>query len=42
MILECLLKAGRRAGHGMLMVTHSRDIASRCDRVLELRDGYLA
>jgi ABC-type lipoprotein export system ATPase subunit len=40
-ILDCLMAAGRRPGHGMLMVTHSRDIALQCDRLLELKNGRL-
>jgi putative ABC transport system ATP-binding protein len=31
----------RRAGKTLIMVTHSRQIAARADRVLTIQDGQL-
>lgn len=41
-VLDLLDSLVRRSGHGMMLVTHSREIAARADRVLTLRDGRLA
>lgn len=41
-VLGLLERLVRRAGHGMLLVTHSRETAERADRILTLRDGRLA
>ena len=41
MVMEMLERMIRRAGHGLLLVTHSREIATRADRVLALVDGRL-
>jgi len=40
-VLDLLERLVRRAGHAMILVTHSREVAARCDRVLTLRDGRL-
>ena len=40
-VLDLLDRLVQRAGHGMLLVTHSREIARRADRILTLRDGRL-
>ena len=31
-----------RPGHAVVMVTHSPEVAVRCDRVARMRDGVLA
>jgi putative ABC transport system ATP-binding protein len=38
-VLELLLDLRREHGSALVMVTHSRDIADRADRVITLRDG---
>lgn len=40
-VLELLLALGRSDGHGLLLVTHSRAVASRADRRLVLEQGVL-
>ncbi|HOB61417.1 MAG TPA: ABC transporter ATP-binding protein [Candidatus Competibacteraceae bacterium] len=40
-ILELLLSLHRRAGTTIVMVTHSRDVAARADRVLVLDAGHM-
>ncbi len=40
-VMALLDKLVRRAGHTMLIATHSARVAARCDRVLELHDGRL-
>ena len=41
-VLDLLERLVRRSGHGMLLVTHSPEVAARADRILTLRDGRLA
>ena len=36
-----LLKRRRKKGAAAIVVTHSREVAERCDRVLRLRDGRI-
>ena len=38
-VLDLLLSLTRDEGHALVMVTHNRRVAERCDRVLHLRDG---
>ena len=38
-IMDLLFGLGERHGATLVMVTHARDLAARCDRVLRLRDG---
>jgi putative ABC transport system ATP-binding protein len=40
-VLELLSKLVRSTGHTMLIATHSMQVASRCDRVLQLQNGRL-
>jgi putative ABC transport system ATP-binding protein len=40
-ILELLLKLHRQAGTTIVMVTHSREVAARADRVLMLESGHI-
>ena len=40
-VLQMLLRLHYQAGTTMLMVTHSRDVASRADRVLQLEAGQI-
>lgn len=40
-VLDLLDRLVRQNGHGMMLVTHSREVAARADRVLTLRDGRL-
>jgi putative ABC transport system ATP-binding protein len=42
LVMSLLDRVTRQAGKTLIMVTHSRDIASRADRVLEMHDGELA
>ncbi|NQU39017.1 MAG: ABC transporter ATP-binding protein [Lentisphaerae bacterium] len=39
LVLDLLLSLTLGRGHALVMVTHNRRVAERCDRVLELRDG---
>lgn len=41
-VLALLDGLAHRSAHGMILVTHSREVAARADRVLTLRDGRLA
>ena len=40
-VLDLLDRLVRRAGHALVLVTHSPDVAARADRVLRLDDGRL-
>ena len=40
-VLDALLAAGRGADRALLVVTHDAHVASRCDRVIRLRDGRI-
>ena len=40
-ILELLLKLHRQAGTTIVMVTHSREVAARADRMLMLESGHI-
>ncbi len=40
-ILDMLLQMHQKAGTTMLMVTHSREVAARADRILELGEGRI-
>lgn len=40
-VLDALLKAGRGADRALLIVTHDAHVASRCDRIIRLRDGRI-
>jgi putative ABC transport system ATP-binding protein len=41
-ILELLLELRHRHGMTILIATHDRDVARRCDEAIHLRDGRLA
>jgi len=41
-VLDLLDRLVRDAGHSMVLVTHSADIAARADRILYLADGRLS
>lgn len=38
-VIELLRSFNRDFGVTVLMITHDRDMAMRCDRVIEIRDG---
>ncbi|MBU2360493.1 MAG: ABC transporter, partial [Alphaproteobacteria bacterium] len=40
-IIELLFGLRDRHGSTLIMVTHARDLAARCSRVIGLRDGRL-
>ena len=40
-VLGALLEAGRGADRALLIVTHDAQVASRCDRIIRLRDGRI-
>jgi putative ABC transport system ATP-binding protein len=40
-VLDLLLGLGRNTGTTLLMVTHDRDIASRADVIIEIKDGRI-
>ena len=41
-IMDLLFELRDRHGATLVLVTHADDLAQRCDRVVELRDGRLA
>jgi len=41
-ITELLFKAQRERGTTLLLVTHDEDLATRCDRIVRIRDGLIA
>ena len=40
-VLHYLFQLAERGGHTLVLVTHSKDVASRCGRQLVLKDGLL-
>lgn len=40
-VLAALIKAGRGPDRALLIVTHDAHVASRCDRIIRLRDGQI-
>jgi lipoprotein-releasing system ATP-binding protein len=40
-VFELMRTVNRERGTTFLIVTHSLDLAARCDRILEVEDGYL-
>ena len=40
-ILKCLFDLTREQGHTLILVTHDNEIASRCDRVIRMKDGCI-
>jgi predicted ABC-type transport system involved in lysophospholipase L1 biosynthesis ATPase subunit len=40
-VLHYLFQLAERGGHTLVLVTHSKDVASRCTRQLVLKDGLL-
>ena len=40
-IIDLLFGLRKEAGATLLLVTHDRDVASRCDRIAEVRDGRI-
>jgi len=40
-VLDALLAAARGADRALLVVTHDEHVASRCDRIVRLRDGRI-
>ena len=40
-VLEYLFRVVKNQNHALVLVTHNREIASKCDKVLELKDGKL-
>lgn len=40
-VLDALLTAGRGDDRALLVVTHDEQVASRCDRIVRLRDGRI-
>lgn len=41
LVLSLLVDATVRRGRTLVMVTHDLDVASRCDRIVRLRDGMI-
>ncbi len=40
-IIDLLFELKERDGATLLLVTHDRELAKRCDRILEVRDGHV-
>jgi lipoprotein-releasing system ATP-binding protein len=40
-VLDCLFSLAKRPGRTMVIVTHSRQVAERCHRVLRIEEGRL-
>lgn len=41
-IMDLLFNLQREAGTTLVLVTHDRDLAGRCNRIVEIRDGRVA
>lgn len=41
-IMDMLFEIRKTQGTSLLLVTHDRSLAARCDRIIEVRDGKLA
>jgi putative ABC transport system ATP-binding protein len=41
-IMDMLFEIRKTQGTSLLLVTHDRSLAQRCDRIIEVRDGILA
>jgi len=39
LVLQYLFDLTKERGHTLVLVTHNEQVASRCDRMLSLRDG---
>jgi lipoprotein-releasing system ATP-binding protein len=40
-VFELMREPNRDSGTGFLLVTHSLDLAHRCDRVIQVADGRI-
>jgi putative ABC transport system ATP-binding protein len=40
-VIELLFDLKKKTGATLMLVTHDRDLARRCDRILEVRDGVV-
>lgn len=40
-VVDSLLEATTNRGRSLVLVTHDRDVASTCDRILHMRDGRI-
>jgi len=40
-IIELLFGLQERNGATLILVTHAPDLAARCDRIIEMRDGLV-
>ena len=40
-VIELLFEMKNKSGATLLLVTHDRALAKRCDRILEVRDGHI-
>lgn len=40
-VLDTLLRAGKGSQRAVVLVTHSEEIAARCDRIVRVRDGRI-
>jgi len=41
-VIDLLFEMKRTSGATLLLVTHDRALAKRCDRILEVRDGHVS
>jgi len=41
-VIELLFEMKEKTGATLLLVTHDRSLAQRCDRILEVRDGHVS
>jgi ABC-type lipoprotein export system ATPase subunit len=42
MVFDVLVKMAKEKEIAVILVTHNRELANRCDRVIEMKDGLIS